>query len=223
MATQIYRNLAGDRLPSVTTIIGRFKVADPLIHWAWNLGMEGKDYKKERQKAADSGTIAHQMVEAHLKGEEWTPQETYPNDVVERGKTAFSGYLKWAAQSDVQVLHSEVPLVSEKYQFGGCLDATGKSKLNKDGGLQLLDWKSSNAIYTDYLYQLAAYALLWDETYPDMPITGGFHLCRFSKDTGDFEHRFYESLEDEKQAFLKMRELYGVIQKVEKVHKRKAA
>lgn len=220
MATQIYKNLSGERVPSVTTIIGRFKESGGLIHWAWDLGVQGKDYRVERQKAADSGTIAHQMVESHLKGEEWAPTETYPTDVVEKGKTAFSGYLKWAEQSDIEVQHSEVPLVSEAHQFGGCLDATGLAR-KTNNGLALLDWKSSNAIWTDYLYQLAAYRILWNENYPDMPITGGFHLCRFSKDTGDFEHAYYESLNEEGEAFLKMRALYEVIKSVEKKRKKK--
>jgi hypothetical protein len=37
--------------------------------------------------------------------------------------------------------------------------------------LILLDWKCANAVYADYLYQLAAYGLLWNENYPDHPPT----------------------------------------------------
>jgi hypothetical protein len=54
-----------------------------------------------------------------------------------------------------------------------------------------------NAVYADYLYQLAAYGLLWNENYPDHPPVGGFHLCRFAKEQGDFSHHYFPSLDDE--------------------------
>ena len=50
----------------------------------------------------------------------------------------------------------------------------------------LLDWKCANAVYADFLYQFADYGLLWNENYPDHPLVGGFHLCRFAKEQGDF-------------------------------------
>jgi len=60
--TQIYRTKDGVRVPSVTTIIGRFKESGGLIHWAWALGMEGKDYRQVRDSAADAGSLAHSMI-----------------------------------------------------------------------------------------------------------------------------------------------------------------
>ena len=63
MPTQPYFNKAGQRLPSVTTIISRFKESGGLIHWAWNLGREGQDYRQVRDEAADAGTLAHAMIE----------------------------------------------------------------------------------------------------------------------------------------------------------------
>ena len=59
---QGYFNAAGERIPGTTTIIGRFKESGALVHWAWKLGMEGKDYREVR--AADAGTAAHAMMEA---------------------------------------------------------------------------------------------------------------------------------------------------------------
>ena len=58
----------GSHVPSVTTIIGRFKESGGLIHWAWALGKEGKDYREVRDKAADAGTMAHDAVEAWVHG-----------------------------------------------------------------------------------------------------------------------------------------------------------
>ncbi|HXF89553.1 MAG TPA: PD-(D/E)XK nuclease family protein [Xanthobacteraceae bacterium] len=214
MATHIYRDLAGNRLPSVTTIISRFKDSGGLIHWAWQLGIDGKDYRQERQKAADAGTIAHQMIEAHIKGEPWKPAEPADADVLAKARAGFAAYLKWAEMSRLVIRHTEVPLCSETHKYGGCLDAIG----TLDNQLILIDWKSSNAIYHDYLIQMAAYKALWEENYPgeEHKITGGFHLCRFSKENCDFSHHHYPNLDDAWEAFLLMRRLYDLDKQLKK-------
>ena len=102
--------------------------------------------------------------------------------------------------------------MSEQYAFGGTLDAVGMI----GNELILLDWKCANAVYADYLYQLAAYGLLWNENYPDHLPVGGFHLCRFAKEQGDFAHRYFASLDDEAETFLLMRELFDRVKKAER-------
>lgn len=213
MPTQIYKNCNGKRVPSVTGIISRFKESGGLLFWAWQLGVDGKDYRQERDKAASSGTVAHEMVEAHLKGEEWSGSA--PKDILEKAKSAFQAYLSWASMAGVEVLHSEVPLVSEQHQYGGCMDAIGICR-GMNNGIALLDWKTSNALYADYLYQLAAYGMLWDENYPDNKLTGGYHLIRFAKENGDFSHLYFPSLEEEAETFVTMRALYDRVKKTEK-------
>jgi hypothetical protein len=66
------------------------------------------------------------------------------------------------------------------------------------------------------LYQLAAYKLLWEENYSNHPISGGFHLCRFAKEQGDFSHHYYPSLDQEAETFLAMRALYDRVKQAEK-------
>ena len=66
----VYKLADGTRVPSVTTITGRFKESGALIHWAWNLGMQQIDYKKARDDAADAGHIAHELIDAHIHGRE---------------------------------------------------------------------------------------------------------------------------------------------------------
>ena len=108
--------------------------------------------------------------------------------------------------------HTEVSLASETHAFGGTLDAVGMI----GDALILLDWKCANAVYADYLYQLAAYGLLWNENYPDHPLVGGFHLCRFAKEQGDFSHHYFPSLADEAETFLRMRDLFDRVKKAER-------
>src|SRR5690348_11546658 len=99
----------GTRVPSVTTVISRFKDAGGLIHWAWALGKEGKDYKEERDKAADAGTLAHAAVEA------WIHEQPYEfngaEEICTKARKAFDAFLSWANQSQLRITHTEVPLI----------------------------------------------------------------------------------------------------------------
>src|SRR5262249_45928265 len=104
-----------------------------------------------------------------------------------------------------RVTHAEVGLVSEKHKFGGTLDAILLGNRRAMG-----DWKSSNKIYPEYMIQIAAYGKLWEENHPDQPIDGGYHLLRFDKEVGDFNHHFWRQLDRAWEAFLHLRELYEI-------------
>jgi hypothetical protein len=198
-----YHTQDGKRVPSVTTIISKFKESGGLVHWAWDLGIQGKDYRQVRDDAANAGTLAHSLVEQWITkqplkvdGDEETTKKAY---------NAFNIFLEWAEQTKLEVTDTEVALVSERHRFGGTLDA-----MLVNGKRSLGDWKTSNSVYSDYLFQLAGYAILWEEAHPDRPIEGGYHLMRFSKDFPDFGHHYYAELEDAKRGFLLMRELYDI-------------
>lgn len=203
MATKAggYFTSDGNRVPSVTTIISRFKDSGALIWWAWDLGMKKIDYREVRDKAADAGTLAHLMIEQWAQGAQ--PSVEGDPEVIKKAEQAFGAFLEWAEQTHLQIIHSEVALVSEKHRFGGTLDA-----MLVNGKLSLGDWKTANAVYADNLMQLAAYGILWEENHPDQPITGGYHLMRFSKNEGDFEHRWFGDLEIAKRQFIRLRDAY---------------
>jgi hypothetical protein len=215
MVARTYRDKVGKRLPSVTTILSRFKDSGALIHWAWNEGVEGRDYRESRRLAAAAGSIAHQMVEARLRALPWKPDLPIDQDLIARARAGFDAYLAWERMTRLEFLHSEVSLVSTEFEYGGTLDAIGSF----EGSLVLIDWKTSNAVYSDYLIQLAAYRALWEENYPDHPISGGFHLCRFSKENGDFSHHYYPNLDEAWDAFKIMRRLFDL----DKALRRRAA
>jgi len=208
MATpkQGYRLADGARVPSVTTIIGRFKDSGALMKWAYTTGREhgfteGRggiaptSLYEVSGKAADIGTAAHSMVEASINGKHPAMAQDFinlsPEDRV-KAMNAYNMYEEWASQSSLVIVEQEMYLVSEKYRFGGTPDAIGEI----GGKLCLVDWKTSNGVYSDYLLQLAAYRVLWDENNPDRPLTGGSHLCRFAKEFGDFAHHYYHELDD---------------------------
>jgi len=202
-----YRLANGNRIPGTTTIIGRFKDSGALLHWAWNEGREGRELYQRRDEAADIGTAAHAMVEAHIKAlnpEGCAELHKLNEEGQAKARNAFEAYKMWASMSKLEIVEQEIQLVSETHRFGGTPDAIGKV----NGQLVLLDWKSSNGVYGDYLLQLAAYRQLWEENFPDKSLTGGFHLCRFSKDYGDFSHHYYSELDSAWKMFIHLREAY---------------
>ncbi len=197
----------GTRVPGTTTIIGRFKDSGALIRWAWQRGRDGKELYDERDRACDIGTAAHAMVESSIKGMDpnGCPEiATLDADGQQKARNAFGMYLEWASMSNLEIVEQEMQLVSEVHRFGGTPDAIGMV----NGKLCLVDWKTSNGVFSDYLLQLAAYRLLWEENHPDLPLIGGFHLCRFSKEHGDFAHHYYSELEDALRMFLNLRNAY---------------
>jgi len=200
----------GARVPGVTTILGRFKDMGGLLHWAWEEGCAGRDYRETRDAAADAGTLAHAMVEAEIRGKRFVVPEDTPPEIRNKACQAYSMYNEWATQTRLQPLVTEVQLVSEQHRFGGTLDVV------LVGGRRLLgDWKTSGAIYTEHLLQLAAYDILWKENRPAEPIEG-YQIVRFSKEEADFEQRYFMQLDVAEEMFLLLRRAYDLDKKVRK-------
>lgn len=217
-----YRLRDGTKVPSVTTITGRFKESGGLVYWAWSLGIEGKDYRKESGNAANAGTLAHDMIEGDLLGiepklptaEDLEMPEAEYAQALSRARTAFGGFREWRKASNVEIVGTELPLVSEVHRFGGCIDAIGII----NGEHAIVDWKSSNKIYTDYVVQVSAYKALWDEHNPTKPARA-VHLLRVGKEFGDFHHHHFPMpvIEAAWRAFQLQRELYDIDATLKKV------
>jgi len=203
-----YKLKDGTKCPGVTTIISRFKDSGGLLWWAFEQGKLAEQgiisslYDK-RDEAADAGTLAHSMVEAYINGQ---PLPKLPDtEIGSQAKQGFDNYVNWSENNKIRIIKQEMEMVSEVYKFGGCPDAMG---IDNQERLCLLDWKTSNNIYQDYLIQIAAYRQLWEENHPDQSITGGFHLLRFSKDHADFVHHCWNELDDAWEQFKLFRQAY---------------
>ena len=214
--TSGYKNAEGQRVPGTTTILGVFGDKGALIYSANRLGLDGKNIRDEWYgKAANIGTLAHDLFEAHILAEMGKPhtepdQSVYTDEEVETAHVAYGAAVEWLDQTNIRILQTETPLVSEKYQFGGTPDAIGVD--SKDRTV-ILDWKSGG-VYGSALFQVAAYKLLVEECL-NMKIEG-FHVVRFAKETGDFVHRWYPELDKQAEAFPRMRELYTLLQETDK-------
>jgi hypothetical protein len=199
----------GKRVPGTTTITGR-------IHWAWDLGMQGKNYREVRDEAADAGTLVHAMIEAKASGEDpLAPIATASDELRILAKKGYEAYVEWAEVSRIEIVEQEIQLVSEEYRYGGTLDAIGYCNRR----LSLLDWKSGG-IWPEHLCQIAAYRQLWHENHSE-DLLESFHLARFNKETGDFSHHMFTSKTVDLgwNQFKLLREAYELDKKIKKAVK----
>ncbi len=205
---QTYHLADGTKVPGGSTICKIGDSAEPLIAWAWNLGREGKDYRKERDRAADIGTLAHFMCEAMLNGFV-ADLDDYSMEDREKALVCYSKFLSFWEESGLEVVATEIQLVNEPYKYGGTIDIIAKDKA---GNHVILDLKTSKAVSPSFWRQLAGYSKLWEHNNPDKPITR-YAIVRIGKqDEGDFEVVWREDLSKEWFVFQKQVDLYWAMQ-----------
>lgn len=210
---QGYKNQAGKKVPGTTTIISRFKDSGGLLFWAFKQGQSGaQTLYEERDKAAEAGTLAHDMIEAFILSHPAPDLTTINPQIAERANNAFAQFREWWEQTRIEIVATERAYVSERYQFGGTVDAIGR---DTKGRIVLVDWKTSNSVYMDYLIQLGAYGLLLEECVPEWK-PEAFHLLRVAKESADFAHHFYGELEDAKAQFILFRQAYDIDARLKK-------
>jgi len=199
----IYKTADGQRVPSVTTILG--ELAKPsLIHWAWNLGTKGIDYRTFRDDLASIGTLAHGMILAHLKNEKLETRD-YTASQIDLAENCFLKYLEWEKQHQVEPLRVEEPLVSESLRFGGTPDFYGKI----DGLITVMDFKTGKAIYDEYWYQLAGYGRLVSENMPGSLKIDNYRTLNIGRDeTEQFTEKQKTDLSTELEIFIAALTIY---------------
>lgn len=211
MAARVYRNAKGERVPSVTTILGVWgNNKQALIYWAWKQGDAGIPLHEKPE--ADIGTIAHAMIDADIKGKD-IDLEQYPVEQVEQAQQCFANWETWKDQHNFRPFESEISLVSEEYQFGGTIDNVSFI----DNKLSICDIKTGKEVYEDAIVQIGAYRVLWDENFPDFPITGGSHLLRLGKEIAMFSYNFYQEFPGAWDAFLHLWALYDLGKEIKKL------
>lgn len=208
----IYQTADGTRVPGVTTYLG--VLAKPALpHWAWELGVQGLDYRKVRDQAGDIGTLVHYLILCKLKGEEPDLSVYTPQDVA-LAASPMNKFEDWYKEHELEPVLLETPLVSEEYKFGGTPDFYGLV----DGKATLLDFKTGKDIYQEAFYQLAAYK--------ELLIENGHHpvesvkILRIGKSEDEgFEYRDAGTLVNHWLVFLACQEIYELQKIIRRVKK----
>ena len=183
-----YKLANGQRVPSVTTVLNILG-KPALIQWAWQCGMDGKDWKAVRDSAGDIGTLVHYLIMCHLTEQEADTSE-YSAQAIDQAESCLIRFWDWEKQHDLKGIIIETPLISEVFGYGGTPDWYGLL----DDVPELLDFKTSKGIYTEFFYQLAGYERLLIEQGHEVKQA---RILRIGKETNDtFEERTITDLLD---------------------------
>lgn len=165
-----YRNAAGKKVPGVTTVLKHVSLmdGDVLCGWAAKLARQGKDWKAERQAAGDHGTMLHELCETKLPGElvDADRPEAATDEAWRKLQLSYAAIRAWWLAAKPTILIAEEPLVSERFQFGGTLDAL----VDLGGEPWLLDYKTGSQVGAKEASQMAAYRQLLDEVKGIRPV-----------------------------------------------------
>lgn len=150
---------------------------------------------KIKNDAADLGTRVHAYIDLVVHGKE-------PEGIEEELAPAVAAFKKWWEDSGIELVMGDTKVASLIHKFGGSLDALGR----RNGQFIILDWKTSNGIYSEYALQVAAYAQAFYESFGIYCQEG--IIVRFGKKLPiDFETKTIRNLERSFQAFLRAKEL----------------
>ncbi len=157
----IYKNAANKRVPGVTTILG-IKDKPALLYWAWDLGIQGIDFRKFSGEKADIGTLAHAMITEWLMDRE-APTSEYAPDIVSEAENSVLSFHSWLGDRSYEIGFVEKPLISELLQVGGTCDIYWKI----DDLWTLDDIKTGKKIYPEHKTQASIYAdIIRENGYP---------------------------------------------------------
>lgn len=240
MPTIPYVNLDGKRLPGVTTVVGGNLgwSAGALQYWAWDLGMQGINYREKLRTEADAGTIGHHFIECEIKRIQPTLEQfLLPDDnerrdeILDKATTSLRNFKKWKKAYNLKILTFKKPVmdaiksrlhpkVSIYLNSPVALEVSLVSSkyqygFTPDGvgyvadELAILDWKTSKGVYPSMLIQVAAYKHGWNEIIPEHPVKG-MHILNISKDSAAFHHHYFEDLPEEWETFKMARRLHDL-------------
>lgn len=152
-------------------------------------------HKKKKEKAGETGTDAHSLIEDYvkdciLKGQTYNMETT--DEMVQN-------FVNWASENEVKFLASEKQLYSESKWVAGTADMV----LEIGGKKYVGDVKTSSAIYPEHFYQMAGYRMMLEEM-GETDFSGSV-VIRIGKD-GKFDEerdvRFRYDYETDLNAFL---------------------
>lgn len=147
--------------PSITYILSYFPKGKWFEDW---LKTVGQNAEYIAQKAAETGTQVHTLIEKYLQGEqiEWVSEQVTANYSLEVWKMFLKFHDFWETHKPI-LLESETHLFSDKHKIAGTCDLA----LIIDGTKWILDIKTSNNLHTSYDLQTAAYAVCWNESFEE--------------------------------------------------------
>lgn len=160
MPTQPYKTINGKRVPGVTTILSSNLGWDTqmLIAWARKIAMAGGDPNVIRDQAADTGTLAHYIIECFVNNTPLEIEKHYSPEQKTMAMNCVKGFKAWKNKYNPEFIASELSIVNDEYKFGGTIDIISKIE-NK---LVINDIKTNNHVSPKMIIQVSAYKKLYE-------------------------------------------------------------
>lgn len=188
-------------------------------------------HKEKLEEAGEVGHAAHGWLERHIKAllagvssEEPLPEEP-------RAQNCCLAALDWMNQHNVRWICTEKKVYSREFGYAGTMDGLCIADSCHNlrccpnvfaNRVSLVDWKSSNYLYIEYLFQTAAYQQAVEE---ESAVTGDEQtqhiedrwIIRLGKDDGEFEpwHIGNENFKQDWEGFLGCLKLHNTRDAVE--------
>ena len=191
MPRTVYKLKDGTRVVGVTTVIGQlmnYGKQDSLMDWGQELATKSIYWKWARDQRGRVGTIAHEMIMDFLTDNNGV---AVPGECEEEGEEALKirdVFATWYKDNPFQPTSIETPMVSERFQYGGCPDM-----ITDDAVIDIKTGYVSPRNYYELCMQLSAYDQLNRENNSHIVglgrilkvDTGGVKVVEFSRQQFD--------------------------------------
>ena len=154
-----YYRRNGEYYPSITYVLNSYPKGKHFEDWLKKHGYTA-DYIVK--KAGEEGTMAHELIEAYLNGEEikYLDLNGHPKMNIEVWKMVLRFVDFWETHKPT-LIEAEVHLFSDELKVAGTCDMLCEI----DGKLWLIDFKTSNHVQPTYQLQTAVYGQCYKECF----------------------------------------------------------
>jgi hypothetical protein len=173
------------------------------------------DKAKNSSSVMDPGALfgveSHDMIENIIKSGSMDENVPCPEHLEPVKQSFFRWYKREKSLRNMEIIHTELPLVSQQYGFAGTADAVARVTIKGESKIIVLDWKTSNQLRNHYALQIAAYSKLYEENYGE-PIYAGV-VIKFSKVNADYEVRSVRNLDKVFENFMCYKNVWDLEQR----------
>lgn len=145
-------------VPSVTWIAGHYPKGIPFYKW---LAEKGWDESQAIKNAAgDKGSKVHMAISAILAGEEVRIDSKFVNPSTEKEEEltideidCIKSFVDWRNEVKPESIAWDITVFSDNHNYAGTIDYICKI----DGKVYIVDFKTSQSVWTEYELQVSAY------------------------------------------------------------------
>jgi len=154
-----YYRRNGEYYPSITYVLSYYPKGKHFEDWLKKVGYSAEYVVK---KAAEEGTMVHEMIESYLEGNELSFLDQFDNpkynpDVWQM----FLRFVEFWEMYEPKLIETEVHLFSDELKVAGTCDLVCKI----EDKLWIIDFKTSNHVQPTYEIQTAVYGQCYKECY----------------------------------------------------------